>query len=166
MIWIWKALSIYYVPITLLNKWSQTHKGIQLLAWLNQIFCRYIIAQKVIFLPWLQNQTKLWVPADIFRPPSIHDEWEWSENYPNESISLLQCWCSCQFFVHSSLYCAVKPCGFKPYCDPTAQGLTWVELSYCISFITTWVILLYACLLWIDGSYCTKIIVTRVILLY
>ena len=29
---------------------------------------------------------------------------------PNKSISLLQCWCSCQFFVHSSLYCAVKPC--------------------------------------------------------
>ena len=32
---------------------------------------------------------------------------------PNKSYSLMQCRCSCQFFVHSSLYCAVKPCGRK-----------------------------------------------------
>ena len=42
----------------------------------------------------------------------------------------------------------------------------WVELSYCISFIVTWVILLYASLLLLGLSYCTRIIVTRVILLY
>ena len=29
---------------------------------------------------------------------------------PNKSYSLLQCQCSCHFFMHSSLYCAVKPC--------------------------------------------------------
>ena len=32
---------------------------------------------------------------------------------PNKSYSLMQCRCSCQFFVHSSLYRAVKPCGRK-----------------------------------------------------
>ena len=32
---------------------------------------------------------------------------------PNKLYSLMQCRCSCQFYVHSSLYCAVKPCGRK-----------------------------------------------------
>ena len=49
---------------------------------------------------------------------------------------------------------------------PTARSLMRVELSYCISFIVTWVILHYASLLYIDLSYRTRIIVTRVILLY
>jgi len=43
----------------------------------------------------------------------------------------------------------------------------WVELSYCISFIVTWVFLLYTSLLLIDGlwlklSYCTSFIVFEI----
>ena len=51
----------------------------------------------------------------------------------------------------------------------------WKELSYCTSFIVTWVILLYASLLWLEWSYwtillwlelfyCTSFIVSWVVL--
>ena len=92
---------------------------------LYQFYCDLINPTVLVSL-WLDLTTMLTLISILLNYLSIMPMlfYVWNMSFP-----LLQCRCSCQFFVHSSLYCAVKPCGRKLRENKYTQPLIVLECS-------------------------------------